>query len=85
MRLSLVAIIPVVVECTTLFLIFFPVVHYSQFILFYSPCRYGAGFVGAYTFSISFHYLDVRAVYGVFGGHQLLDAERGMEFCFGNS
>jgi len=85
MRLILVAIIPVVVERATPFVILVPVAHDSQFIQCHSPCKCGAGFVGAYTSSISFRYLNVMAVFGVFGSCQALDAGRGIEFCFGNS
>jgi len=86
MRLALIAIsLIIAIECATLFVLFVPVVRDSQFIPCYSPCKYGAGFEANYTSSISFHYLNVGAVYGVRGGYQVLDARNGISFCFANT
>ncbi len=86
MRLALIAILLIIaVECATLFVLFVPVIHDSQFVPCYSPCKYGAGFDANYTSSVSFHYLNVGGVYGVCGGYQVLDARNGIDFCFANT
>ena len=89
MRTSLALVVVlslIVIECATLFVIFVPVVHDSHFIPCYSGsvCS-GAGIKANYTASISFHYLNVGAVYGVCGGYQVLDARQGINFCFANT
>jgi len=57
--------------------------------LHFIPCYSGSscsgeGIKANYTSSISFHYLNVGAVYGVCGGYQVLDARSGINFCFAN-
>jgi len=86
-RLALIAIsLIIAIECAALFMLFVPVVHDSHFIPCYSgsSCS-GAGIEANYTASISFHYLNVGAVYGVCGGYQVLDARNGINFCFANT